>query len=185
MKISKSLFLVSLLNIILPTIIMGNSLEFRVGNFFPASNYMRDNYKHGGVEFEAEGGFGLSNNSTIWININSSHHKSLGFFDPSTINIYPLSAGVKYFIPISKYTNFYLGIGPSLSFIKIHDNSIFMTDLHKTAWGAVGKSGFLWFLSKHFFIDFYADFYYTRVFLGGNSRNIGGWRVGIGLGINF
>lgn len=165
-------------------------LQLRAGYFYPASPIMRNIYHHGGAELEAEAGLYLYRNVNAWVNFNYFHRhgRSFGLCNSTTVNMYPLSFGLKYDIHLTDRVALYLGAGASCSFIGIRDNSPF--GFHRsrnsnTRWGAVGKSGFLFHLTDHLFMDVFADGYYTRAKLVGTMHNIGGLRAGVGLGVSF
>lgn len=165
-------------------------LQMRAGYFYPASPVMRGIYHHGGAELEVEAGLYVYRNLNAWVNFNYFHRhgRSFGLCSNTTLNMYPLSFGLKYDIPVTDWCALYLGAGASCSFIGMHEKSPFAFHRSRqsnTRWGAVGKSGLLFQLTDHLFMDVFADGYYTRAHLIGNIHNVGGLRTGVGLGVNF
>src|SRR5262245_33504099 len=151
----------------LPAILFGNSCTtvFRMGYFYPSSE-MREVNKKGGVEYEIENTAPLCGNLSFWLNYNTfnKHNRSSRLPDKTTIQIKPLSLGVKYTVPITACIYPYLGIGASCNWVKFHDDSsIIKKHTHKKVWGGVAKFGFLYFLTELFFLDFFADYYYTKM----------------------
>jgi hypothetical protein len=173
----------------LPFILWGEcTSQIRVGYFYPTSHLMRKIYRDGGVEYEAEGSVRLCDRFSFWTNISTFRRDghSLGLHDRTTVHLYPFSLGLKYTLPITCQLSAYAGIGPSYSWMKIHDRSSFVRrHTRKYAWGGVAKAGLLYYFCDCYFLDLFADYYYTRVHKQGGSVDIGGLRTGAGLGIIY
>jgi hypothetical protein len=165
------------------------TIQLRGGYFYPASPAMRDIYHHGGAELETELGIGLSHNWNAWFNFNyfNRHGDIGGLCNATTLNMYPLSFGLKYNIPLFSRCSLYLGGGASCSLIGLQEKSpfAFYRKQQNKRWGGVAKSGFFIHLTDHLFMDIFADGYYTRASLLGEICNVGGLRTGIGLGVSF
>lgn len=168
--------------------------EIRTGYFYPISPAFRDIYRNGGVEFELEETFRVYKDLNLWFNFNYFQREghSLGFNDKTSIHMYPLSLGIKYNFSLMHNLYFYLGIGASYTCLTIHDHSSFVKEhTFKQGFGGVGKSGFLYYFKRRFFIDLFADYYYTQVSgihrarVQGTSRNVGGLRTGLGFGVSY
>jgi outer membrane protein len=170
------------------------SLQARAGYFFPAAKLLREVYHNGGFEPEIEGSVKVRDQLRFWTNFNAfirSGH-SQGLHNSTSIRIYPLSAGFKYNFKMRSSWDFYLGLGPSLTWVSIHDHSPYVKQhIHKTGWGVVGKSGFIYRFYGHGFVDLFADYYYTQIGsisrrgVQSHSLNVGGLRVGLGIGRTF
>ncbi len=167
--------------------------ELRVGYFYPVSGVIRDIYG-GGIEGELEtavrlyAGLHLFANGGIFVK--DGH--SLGLDNRTQIKLFPLSLGLKYNFRISSIWEFYLGAAPTYTWAYFHDHSSFVKQhVHKSAFGAVGKMGFLYTFKKIGFADFFFDYYYTEISgthssgVTGTSRDIGGFRTGLGLGVKY
>lgn len=170
------------------------SLQGRVGYFLPASKLMREVYHNGGVEPEIEGAARVYKELRAWANFNAFIRKghSEGLHDPTTIQIYQLSTGLKYNLKILSFWDFYLGVGPSVAFVKITNHSPYVQQqVFRTAWGVVGKSGFIFRFCTHGFFDLFADYSYNRASavhragVQSHSLNVGGLRTGLGIGMAF
>ncbi len=164
------------------------STELRVGYFYPTSHEVREIYRNGGVEFEAEAAVRLVCDLNLWANFNyfQRHGHSRGAHDDTSIRIYPLSAGLKYNFPLFCNFYFYLGAGASYTWAKIHDHAPnLQSHFSKQGWGGVGKAGFLYCFCSCIFLDVFADYYYTKISHGSCKVNIGGLRTGAGLGVRF
>lgn len=168
--------------------------QLRGGYFHPDSSLLRKIYHNGGGEFEIEGSKYIYGNLSLWLNFNyfPRHGHSLGFHNGTTVKIIPLSAGLKYAICIAHRTYFYLGAGASYAWVQTNEHSQFVKqDLSAHGWGAVGKSGIFFTFGTGWFLDFFTDYYYSKIsihHLSGvesHSPNIRGFRSGMGLGIFF
>lgn len=163
------------------------SIQFRVGQFRPSSHLFRNIFHNGGIEYEGELNYEYVAGNTLWLNINSFERKGLTENDEEThIQLRPLSAGIKQLIPFSSYMSLYLGLGSTCTFMHVKGKSLFLDERdHKHSWGFVGKSGIMLLLAKCFFVDLFADYYYTHIIFDEQKRNLGGLRAGIGVGILF
>lgn len=162
-------------------------LQFRVGHFRPSSHLFRTIYQKGGIEYEVELDYEYVPGNTLWLNINSFERTGITEHNEETkIHLHPLSAGIKQLIPFSSSINLYLGLGSSCTFMHVSGKSLFLDERdHKHSWGVVAKSGILVLLSSSFFLDFFADYYYTEITFDEQKRNLGGLRAGVGIGLLF
>jgi hypothetical protein len=168
--------------------------ELRGGYFLPASQVMREIYKNGGPEVEVEQIIRLDRSLNLWLNFNYFQREghSVGLKDKTTIHLYPFSLGIKYNFHLLESFDLYFGLGGSTTSVRIHDHSAFVKKhIHERAFGGVGKFGFLYFIGKMVCIDLFADYYYTRISgvhrsgVQGTSRQVGGLRTGLGLGVRY
>jgi opacity protein-like surface antigen len=170
------------------------AFEARGGYFLPAAKAIRDVYKSGGMEPEIEASARIYKDLRAWTNFNAflrtGHSEGLNSF--TSIQIYPLSLGLKYNIKLFNSFNMYLGVGPNFTWVKIHDHSPYVKEyVYKTAWGVVGKSGFIYQFVRNAFFDLFADYSYSKIGavskegVESDSLNVGGLRAGLGLGISF
>jgi hypothetical protein len=97
----------------------------------------------------------------------------------------PINFGIEYIYSLTNKASFYIGLGPSLNFINLHDNNP-MGRKHTNKWcvGASSKSGFYYDFSERFFADFYVDYLFIPMKLK-NTFNTGGLRAGIGIGMKL
>ena len=163
------------------------SAQFRVGYFRSTDENVKDVYGKGGLDLEAELGAEFRDNFIGWLNFNYFRKRgdSIGLGDRNTMQLYPLSAGIKFLMTVDPCIDFYIGVGASYTWISLHDDSPLVgQQTRKQGWGAVGKAGMLYYLNNCWFLDLFADYYYTRI-----SKdpyvNVGGARLGVGLGVGF
>lgn len=162
-------------------------IQFRMGHFRPNSHLFRNIYHNGGTEYEGELNYEYVTGNTLWLNVNSFERNGITDIDEETkIQLRPVSGGLKQLIPFSSYLNLYLGFGSCCTFMQVRGKSLFLDEReHKHSWGFVGKSGILVLLSQSIFVDLFADYYYTEITFDEQKRNLGGLRVGIGVGLLF
>ncbi len=172
----------------LPMIGNGSTSELRAGWFYPFSSDVREIYKKGGFSYEAEDTISICGGVSLWMNAGSfkKDGRTLNFHEKTTIQIYPLSAGFKYTLPLTSCVGIYLGIGSSYTTMKVRNLSPFLKDhIRKYPWGYVVKSGIIYYFAGSFFIDLYADYYSSKCSIEGRSFDIGGLRAGLGLGLGY
>lgn len=170
------------------------SIEGRLGYFVPSSGLVKEVYHHGGVEPEIEATLRVYKELRVWANFNAFYRKgrSKELQDSTSIQLYPLSSGLKYNFRILDPFYVYLGLGPSITWAIICNHSPYVKGrVQKTCWGVVGKSGFTYYFSNHILIDLFADYSYSRLSkisrpgVESTSVNVGGLRIGLGLGWAF
>lgn len=173
---------------------INGSFKGRVAYFYPQSHLLRDVYHHGGLEPQIEAAISVYNKLSVWANFSPfwRHGSSMGLNTPTSIQIYPLSAGLKYGFQVAKRTEFYLGVGPSFSWTILCDHSPYVQPrVVKTNWGVIGKSGIALHFDSGLFLDFFADYSYGKISpvvqegVQSQSVNIGGLSAGLGLGVDF
>ncbi|HSX26431.1 MAG TPA: hypothetical protein VLE89_05425 [Chlamydiales bacterium] len=172
------------------------SLQFRGGYFYPAAELIQDVYDTGGGDYETEIAAKLHRNLSGWMNFNYFFRKghTIGFDRGTFIRIFPLSLGLKYKFLVTDVIDFYIGVGPTYTWVRIHDD-VSHRIIWRQAGGIVGKTGFLYYLPHpRLFFDIYFDYYYTHIsqitfalrpIIKNEGVNIGGLRGGAGLGIFF
>lgn len=165
------------------------TLEVRGGYFYPQSPTLRDIYKGGGGEFEIELSTKLPLGLSIWGNFNffqRDSHYIFGEGDASNIRLFPLSFGLKETIHFFQNLAVYIGIGPSFTLVRIKEESLFTKEkYHNDNWGFVTKAGLMFYLNEACFIDVFTDYYFTNANVLGTKHNVGGLRVGAGLGVCY
>lgn len=162
--------------------------EVRVGYFYPSNNLIREIYKAGNFEFEAEGSYRIYKNISLWLNasIFVANGHSVGLHNQTNLQLYPLSAGLKYTFSPDKKISPYIGLGANYTFATVHDKTPFTQgSIHKKGGGIVAKSGMFLKISECSYLDLFTDYSYTNIASAIGSINLGGFRGGIGLGICY
>lgn len=172
-------------------------LQIRAGYFDLKDHRAREIYNNGGIEVEIEAARKIGCYVDLWGNFNYfwKNGHSTGLKEKTHLDLYTLSLGLKHFFPLYRERlYFYLGIGGALGILKIKDNSSFVKKHRDQAFGGgVAKGGFLYFFKQCFFFDFFTDYYYLPSHfkgsrmrnLTGNNPDLGGFRFGLGFGVNF
>lgn len=176
-------------------------LQVRGAAFLPFNNDLRKVYGSSLPTLQVEGAITISNNLLIcddsvllWGNISWAQEKgrSREWGNPTRISLIPYSFGLEYQFNLIQDLDFYLGIGPSYSVMRIKNSDCFETrHCKRYHWGVTTKTGIRYAAWKNVFVDVFADYYYTQ-FRNMRSHsserinnNIGGFFVGGGLGIKW
>lgn len=164
-----------------------NSIQIRADAFFPSSHRFREIYGSVGPSYEVQASRKINSFIDGWVNFDwfykSGHGK--GCHTKTHINVANGSFGINFVYQFSKPVGIYLGLGPTFGGVWLKNESHCGHErVSKFAFGGVVKSGFTFSLSKHFFLDLFADYFYERVHFE-HHVNIGGFRTGLGLGYKF
>ena len=188
-KISlKAFFILLLLTNIRPLLAESqSSVEIRSAAFFHSSERFREIYGNSGTSYQLEASTKLYDYLDGWTNLDwfSKHGKSDGFNDPTRVSIVNISLGIKIPYQFSEQFTAYIGIGPSFSTIWLKNESQCGPEtVSKLAVGGILKSGIYYFIYRSVFIDVFADYLYQPVNFE-THVDIGGFKVGAGIGIKF
>lgn len=163
--------------------------ELRGGYFYPTSKLFREIYKSGGPEGEIEISKNLRDEWMGWGNVNyfQKDGRSLGLRDKTAIHMIPISLGVKYQFLFCNVFSPYLGAGLTYTIINVKNDSEYVKKhVTKGGIGFVIKSGIYIDLSESFLLDLFADYYYQEIhFYKNHNTDVGGFKVGMGLGYRF
>lgn len=186
-KIFFILLLVVFFNILWPitTRAQDTSLEFRSAAFFHSSKLFREVYGNVGVCYELEASTGLCECLEGWINFDwFSKHNEIGRC-ASRASIANISFGIYFPYRFCDRLIAYIGVGPSFSEIWLKNSAPCCVErVSKLAFGGILKSGIYYFINRCFFIDLFVDYLYQPVHFE-TSVNIGGFKTGAGIGIQF
>lgn len=168
-----------------PLMSMETTVELRAAAFFPSSDRFRDIYGKviGDIQIEASTQWPGCLESWVNLDFLSKHGKSIGGEDPTKVNIANVSFGINMPYQFCEYT-FYIGIGPSFSRIWLKNQSCSEEKVSKLAYGGVLKSGVCYFLTECIFLDVFVDYLYQPVHFE-TKVDIGGFKIGAGLGVAF
>lgn len=197
------------------------SLQLRGAYFASQSKIINKTNSQHWFDYQVEAAHNFENNWQLWTNVSwftkkrpikrdafygpAGHYHDSSYCRYSTnhnkkhrrLYILPLSLGLKYNLCITPCARFYLGAGPSYTFLKIkHPISIFNKYITRQGIGALFKSGFQYDIGEYTFLDLFVDYLYQRFhfsqfdsYIDGYTKrkqmNIGGFKIGIGLGVYF
>jgi outer membrane protein len=165
--------------------------EVRLAAFHPTSKLFREIYSSWDAEpqflLSKKLGWGLYGWASVGY-FSSEGRTSFSGYE-SKIRMVPLSFGLHYLFFPEKRFHLYLGVGPSVNFVGIRDFSPYLnTHVRKESWGVVARSGLIYDMWKCLFVDLFADYLYQPLSTQSEDRSsedIGGWKVGGGIGVHF
>jgi hypothetical protein len=148
------------------------TLQLRGAAFIPFKHQLREIYGDGLPTMEVEGSYCLMKNKwahcdqlLLWDNVGwtSKAGKSIGFNYYTKLNLIPFSIGLSYQVNFLRYCDFYVGIGPSLSLLRIKNYDGFRTThFNRNEFGFTTKTGFRFTFCTNFFFDIFGDYFYTK-----------------------
>ncbi|GEM_PF-2922025 len=141
------------------------SFQVRGAAFIPLKKDLRHIYGSGIPTLEFEGSYSLLKDKwtdcdqlLLWGNVGwtsgNGHHTKM--------NLVPISLGLEYQIHFGRYFDFYFGAGPTYSFLRIKQNHSNHHHYNRGQFGFTTKTGFRGTFQTNFFIDVFADYYYTQ-----------------------
>ena len=167
-------------------------LEGKAGYFYPTDSTIRGIIGEGGV-YSLEGNFSLSD--CLYGFVSGGYFYKSGqstLTDSKTkVTLVPLNFGLKYF-----YRCFclkpYLGFGLNVSYLHTENDSPFVIHT-RTKWdaGFIAKGGFLYDITRCFFLDVFVDYTYLKMHFKsgdgviGRDADLSSVAVGGGLGYRF
>ncbi len=176
------------------------SFEIRGAAFLPLNSDLSDIYDSGWPTLEFEGTYDITKNVLLcgddllaWVNVGwtpeCGNTKEWGY--QTKLNLVPLSAGLEYAYNIYPCLDVYVGAGVAYSWLMLKNFDGFDTHhRQRSNVGGVAKSGFRYQIWNNFFIDVFADYYYTKfndlsTDWQSIEGNFSGFFVGGGLGYKF
>ena len=129
----------------------------------------------------------------LWENVSwiTKQGHTIGFGYPTRLNLVPFSIGMSYKINIGRHTDFYFGVGPTFSLLRIKISNPFdSVHINRNQFGLTTKTGFRFNFRKHYFFDLFGDYYYTQFGKMHNSlqnidNNFSAFYVGGGFGAKW
>jgi hypothetical protein len=171
-------------------------LEGKAGYFFFSSSKMRQVYPNGGIDAQ----LALSGRLWKWISLYGSVEyiekkgHSLNDHQYTSIQMVPLSFGVKPTFSLGKALDYYLNVGPRYFILHQHNKSNYVdTKVNESGLGCFVGTGFYIHLNRRLILDTYGEWsYFKRQFTGNDKTNVisrdidlGGFAFGGGLGYSF
>lgn len=164
-----------------------HSFKIRSAAFIAQSKLFRKIYDTAGPCIELEYAYRIKRHLEVWGNFDFfwQDGKSIGLCNPTQIKIPNFSFGIKSPYQFKECHELYLGIGPSFAGVLITNKTCCCCEkVSKPAFGFVVKSGYYYDFCKRFFLDIFADYLYQPVHFQ-RKTEVGGLRIGAGLGIKF
>lgn len=173
------------------------TLMFRAAYFHPSSDIVRQIYGNGIADLAFEGSKRISNHVHFWGAVDwlSKEGCSLCCSEkkPTSLLFVPISIGLNFMYPVTDYANVYIGAGPVVSYVRMHDKYPYVQQFVKD-WnlGGVFKIGthLEW---RRVCLDFFIDYLSQRFkFCGCICNNVlrrdlsmSGVKFGAGIGFSF
>ena len=172
-------------------------ISAKTGYFFFTSSTMNDVYTNNGLDLQLSSGYPIINFLRIYGSVEyckrSGH--SLGGNQKTSIWQLPLSLGLQPVVQICKSTPIftYLSLGPRYVFAHVNNDSNFVSrTMNSNGFGGFINAGFQFIPIKHFLIDLFGEYSYTKLNFSssvanstGNNTQVGGFTFGGGIGYAF
>lgn len=164
-----------------------SELKLRGAAFIPQSDLFRDIYGTAGGCVELEYAYHIKSYLNLWGNFDwfSKKGRSLGTCDPTKIKIAYFSFGLSCVHEINACNLFSIGIGPSIAGIWLTNKSHPCEKVSKASGGLVIKTNYNNYFSENVTIELFADYVYQPVHFRPRHTQVGGLRLGAGLGYTF
>lgn len=187
-----------LFNCLFLHVLTAATIAVRTAAFYPTSELFRDIYGDFGISYEVEASLGdILWANVSWFNANGEikgkqcsgviKNCSLCQVRPtSEISIGNLSAGIMFSFDLFDPVIIYIGAGGVIGKVWLEESNRFKekTELSQIAYGAVGKLGLNFYLTRHLFVGMFADYLYQVVNFS-KKNDIGGIKAGAALGVGF
>lgn len=162
-------------------------LEIKLAKFNPSDSLFCQIYGHSQTSYEVEFGHQLTPQYELWLNAGlvSKEGKTHFLGDSTHCYSYNISGGGKYLLPYNSNTFFYVGLGASVAHLHLHNNSDYVRrSVYKNSLGVVFKSGMYWLHLEPLVVDLFVDYLYQPIHFE-QTRQLGGLKMGVGLGVQF
>lgn len=130
---------------------------------YPTNDKFRKIYGEGGI-FGAEVTVSSCNRYALWASVDrfwKSGH-SIGLETPTCISLTPVGFGAKALCQIPRFRcgQLYAGLGVQYLFLKVHNESCFVTrDVQRSGAGWIAKGGAVFDLPCDWFLDLFVDYH--------------------------
>lgn len=168
------------------------SLKLRTAAFFPFSSRFRQAYRPVGPDIQVEGSIKLPRDIfEAWANVDSFFQRGSNYGPHGCKrvgNIVNLSFGLKVSYRLCGPWEIYAGLGPSFGWMDIWvdpNRSCKHNVFRRWAYGVVAKSGVYYYISTTVFLEAFADYLFQPVHHQNLNIDVGGLKVGIGLGVSL
>ena len=148
------------------------AIQARGAAFIPLKKQLREIYGSGLPTLEVESSYSLikalwqkCDQLLLWENIGwtSKSGRSLGFGYYSKLNLLPIALGIEYQATMGANFDFYVGAGPTYSFLWVKNYDGFNTTyLNRNQFGFTTKTGFRYTFCTNYFFDVFGDYYFTE-----------------------
>ena len=179
----------------------GWEAEFRIAGFHSSSEKFRHIYSDWLVDYQLQVAKEICGPIALWGNVSWAWEDghSLSGHHHTYVRVLPFSFGLEYNLYVTRCVALYGGLGASYASVYTDDSDAFIRDHHeKWNWGGVIKLGAKWSFLPCLFLDLFGDYYYQPyrfadeallrdpvVITTNFHENLGGWRLGGGIGYSW
>lgn len=159
--------------------------QLRVAAFFPVSHRYQEIYGDAGPSVQLEVGARFDRPYELWGNLDWVYGEKSGSITRTTVNVINFSFGMKYVYSLTEKCQLSLGFGPTFGGIFLKNKSIFYRS-HPSRFvaGGVIKSDIKYAFCNGLFVDAFLDYMCEPVCFN-RVIDIGGFRLGLGMGYRF
>ncbi|EKE07967.1 MAG: hypothetical protein ACD_17C00419G0002 [uncultured bacterium] len=172
--------------------------ECKPGYFFFTDEDMRHFFHKGGFSFRGEMGYRFCEYFMVWFDGGyfQKEGSAIGGAESLRIRLATLSLGIKGIYDFNDYFSLYVGAGPRIFLMLLHNDSPFVrSDDNEVGIGGGFDAGF-WIYPipswENFFLDIFADYSLKKLGISedevsslDNDVDVSGLTVGLGLGFHF
>jgi outer membrane protein len=172
--------------------------ELRPGYFYFTDSEMHDYFGPGGFSFRAEAGANFWKSLIVWMDAGyfQKEGRSVGGLDLIDFKLGTLTLGLKVLCEINRYASLYIGAGPRLFMMLMHNDSPYVRGDDNAVGIGLGADFGCWIFPiqsyPNFFIDVGIDYSLKTLHLEpdeisslDSSVDVSGLTGGLGLGIRF
>jgi Outer membrane protein beta-barrel domain len=170
----------------------GLNIEVKGGYFIFSDHTMRKVYDQGGEDIQLCFSYPIWKIWNIYGSIEylERYGRSLNDHQRTRIQELPLTLGLKPVFPISSAVDYYFTLGPRYTFVWVKNHSSYVDkNMHKSGFGGFAGTGFIFHVGRHWTLDLFGEYAYTKLHFHsskhnviGESRQVGGFTFGLGLG---
>jgi hypothetical protein len=170
-------------------------IEVKGGYFFFTDSDMRNVFDQGGLDVQISGSYPVYKVLHVYGSVEyleKSGH-SINAHQKTSLWAVPFNLGLRPVFPIGNHVAYYFTIGPRYSLVYVHNRSSYVPKrMQARGFGGFVNTGFLFLIGKHFTLDIFGEYSYTRLsfhssMMGtqGHTVQVGGLTFGGGLGYSF
>ena len=195
----KQICYIILLILILPTYFHAVSFEASVNTFFPTNEIMKNMYGEAWPDFalivDHIQPFDSVPQLSFFGQVDYLFKDgfSLNFHQATTIQLIPITLGIKWIQPIRDDVEIYFGVAPKYYFMHMTNDSTFIPPASsQNGCGFFANLGGFIYPTEHFMIDIFCSYSYMNFAAPESvpgvtsfSTNVSGFNLGVGLGYDF
>jgi opacity protein-like surface antigen len=165
------------------------SVQVKGSYFFPSDSYFKSIYGSA-LMFGAKAAYDLKSGLGFWLGVDvyskSGTTEVLGDSsiagESTKLSLVPVTAGVRYVYKAGRLLSPYVGVGLGYFFYK-ESNSI--GTVSKSELGFAAQAGVMVYLGQRAFLDIQGSYSSCKVNPSGVEAQLGGFSLGLGLGVAF